>query len=293
MITSGHYEGMAAWSANQAKLAWVTNRNGPWQIWVRGADGSERPVVTAADFPTGVEHFMAPSPSPNGDRIIYVATGTGMNDRLWISSLAGGVPVRLTATETGEEVGGSWSPDASSFAYLRDQNGVRTLMIVKTSGNTTPVVLKERVRGYLPDWSPTGEWITYRDRNGWWLISPDGKTSKSLGKIETRYLAFSKDGKLLYGIETSEVGGQPDRATLFSLDPSTLKRTVIKELGKELAPQSRFLPSFRFSLAPDGKSFVYPTAYYREDLWMLTGYRQPGWRARIADLFGPKQGQAR
>ena len=41
-------------------------------------------------------------------------------------------------------------------------------------------------------------------------------------------------------------------------------------------------------MAPDGKSFVYPTAYYREDLWMLTGYRQPGWWGRISDALNLK-----
>ena len=79
-----------------------------------------------------------------------------------------------------------------------------------------------------------------------------------------------------------------DRATLFSLDPVTLKQKVIKELGKDLAPQSGDHPGIRFSIAPDGKSFVYPTAYYREDLCMLTGYRQPGWRDRISDALNLK-----
>ena len=34
LITTGHDEEMAAWSANQAKLAWVTDRSGPSEIWV-------------------------------------------------------------------------------------------------------------------------------------------------------------------------------------------------------------------------------------------------------------------
>ena len=41
-------------------------------------------------------------------------------------------------------------------------------------------------------------------------------------------------------------------------------------------------PGIRFSLAPDGKSLVYSTANGSADLWMLTGYRQPGWRGRIS-----------
>jgi hypothetical protein len=118
------------------------------------------------------------------------------------------------------------------------------------------------------------------------LISPDGKTSKYLGKMETPDLVFSKNGKLLYGIETGDSEGELVRATLFSLDPVTLKKRIIRELGKDLAPRSINYEDNRFSLAPDGKSFLYPTLYLHEDLWMLTGYRQPGWQARISDLFG-------
>jgi len=72
---------------------------------------------------------------------------------------------------------------------------------------------------------------------------------------------------------------------LFSLDPATRKQKVIKDLGKSFVPLSPFNPGLRFSMAPDGKSFVYPTNTQRTDLWMLKGYRQPDWQARIADAF--------
>ena len=51
------------------------------------------------------------------------------------------------------------------------------------------------------------------------------------------------------------------------------------------SPEDESRVALRFSMAPDGKSFVYPTAYYREDLWMLTGYRQLYWWGRIADAL--------
>ena len=204
---------------------------------------------------------------------------------MWISSVAGGAPIQLTNIPQANEWGGSWSPDGSRFVFI----GANTLMTVKTSGNATPSVLKKDIDElHLPDWSPTGEWITYHDKNGWWLISPHGKTSKSLGKIESPYLAFSKNGKLLYGIQTGEIEGSIQCATLFSLDPVTLKQKVIKELGKDFAPQSPNDNGTRFSFALDGKSFVYATSYYREDLWMLTGYRQSGWWGRISDALNLK-----
>ena len=159
-------------------------------------------------------------------------------------------------------------------------------MIVKTSGNAAPVVLRDGVSdANLPDWSPSGDWITFNDDKGWNLISPDGKNSKFLGKIDSRYLAFSKSGKQLYGLQWTQTEAGPDHLSLFSLDLATLKQKVIKELSSDLSPESLSTAGVRFSLAPDGKSFVYSTADNRKDLWMLTGYRQPGWWGRLAEAL--------
>jgi eukaryotic-like serine/threonine-protein kinase len=278
LIATGREDVMPAWSPKQTKLAWVTDRSGPGEIWIRSPDGSDRPVVTAADFPAGTNKWFGnPSLSPDGDRVIYSRLDRAGVAWLWISSLSGGAPVRLTNADTNVgELGGAWSSDGSRFVYLQGQAGKDSLMMVKTSGNAAPVVLREKVMHNLPDWSPVGDWITFRDDKGWNLISPDGKTAKFLGKIETRHLAFSKDGKLLYGVQWSETEGDQDRFTLFSLDPVTLKQKLIKELSMDLWPASPWSAGVRFSLAPDGKSFVYGTHSERMDLWMLTGYRQPG-----------------
>ncbi len=284
LVSTGHTEAVAAWSATQAKLVWATNRNGPFQIWMRTPDGSERPVVTAADFPEGGATGLAsPSLSPDGERLIYDRTGADSVLRLWISSLSGGAPVRLTNVEPGGEFGSTWSPDGSRFVYLQAQGGKTSVMITKTSGNAAPVLLKEGVLFCLPAWSPTGDWISYRDQKGWSLISPDGKRSKFLAKIQSDYLAFSRDGKLLYGIQMGETEADRDRATLFSLDPVSLKQTTIKELGKDFIPARDF--TVRFGLNPDGKSFVYSVDRGRTELWMLQGYRQPGLWNQIKDAF--------
>ena len=279
LVDTGAVDTMPTWAANQAKLAWETDRNGPFEIWIRLPDGSERSVVTAADFPAGAEKWYPhPALSPNGDQLIYMSFDRQRTPRLWISSLSGGPPVRVTNSESGSEHGGTWSPDGSHFVYRQTEAGTDSLMMVKTNGGAKPTLLKEKVKEYLPDWSRDGAWITYRDDKGWNLISPDGKNTKFLGKIETAYLAFSKDGKLLYGIETGET--DQNRATLFSLDPATLKQKVIKELGKDLRPTDNL--TARFSMSPDGKSFVYSTSTGRTDLWMLQGYRQPGWFDRFS-----------
>ena len=70
LISSGRWEMAPDWSANQAKLSWVTNRSGKREIWVRTPDGSEGPKVTAADFSQSGSSFLAPALSPDGGRLL-------------------------------------------------------------------------------------------------------------------------------------------------------------------------------------------------------------------------------
>ena len=159
MISTGGLNEEAAWSANQAKLAWVTHRSGPSEIWIRLPDGTDRAAVTAADFPAQTtKRFMDPTLSPDGDRLIYARIDHAGVTRLWISSLSGGTPIRLTNAESGFEFGGTWSPDGSHFVYLQANGGGKaSLMIVRPSGDAKSILLRENVRAYLSDWSRTGD----------------------------------------------------------------------------------------------------------------------------------------
>jgi serine/threonine protein kinase/Tol biopolymer transport system component len=293
LLSTGREEAMPGWARNRDVMAWVTNRNGPYEIWVRMPDESTRPAVTAADFPPGTNKwFYNPAPSPEGDRLVYTRIDQAGVAKLWISALSGGQPVRLTNTDPSiSEAYASWSPDGSRVVFLSYMAGKSALMIAKGSGNAQPVVIKNNgpsvveVAQGAPEWSPTGEWITYRDLHGWNLISPDGKRSIALGKIPSDYLAFSKDGKLLYGLDTGNTSIRRGRVILFSLDPISSKKKVIKDLGVEFEPNNHWTYGIRFSLAPDGKSFVYGTGREREDLWLLTGYRLPGFWNQVKDAF--------
>jgi Tol biopolymer transport system component len=137
-------------------------------------------------------------------------------------------------------------------------------MKVKTTGQATPVVLHVDVEhAMVPAWSPAGDWIAY----GGNLISPDGATKRSLGDHHSPYYMFSSDGKLLYGIRTEQ-----DRQLLFSLDIAAGVEKILGDLGKEFKPSSNVNPAIRFSLAPDGKSFVYSAGNFKQNLWMLEGF---------------------
>jgi hypothetical protein len=145
-------------------------------------------------------------------------------------------------------------------------------MIARTSGQASPARVVEVKHSFIPNWSPDGQWVSFR-QDQWMLISPDGKTTRTIGDFATPDLAFSRDSKTLYGINPVP----PSSQNLFSIDIATNKLTVIKDLGTENAPYSSWNPAIRFSLSPDGKSIVYGVRSPRtqSSLWMLEGFAKP------------------
>jgi len=92
---------------------------------------------------------------------------------------------------------------------------------------------------------------------------------------------FSADGKLVYGIRSDG-----KRNMLFSVDIATGVEKVLGDLGKDFSPSTNLRPGIRFSLAPDGKSFVYSIVKSKSNLWMLEGFEpKPGLLARLARKF--------
>jgi eukaryotic-like serine/threonine-protein kinase len=286
LIATERNETMPAWALNQPVLTYITDRGGPSEIWLQGADGVSRPLVTARDFPAqSTQWFIAPTLSPAADRVLYTRLGHSeaagsSTAHLWISSTSGGAPTPVTNDTVSSEFPGAWSPDGNWIVYMRLQNGKADLMKVKSSGQAEPVVLKADLGGSnssVPTWSPTGEWIEYNDR-GEHLVSPDGKTIRDLGSFRTDGCTFSRDGKLVYCVRL-----EMDHEALFSLDVAAGAMKPIGQFSADYRPRSSLNPGVRISLAPDGKSVVYAALRSGvSNLWLMEGFApKEGWLERL------------
>jgi serine/threonine protein kinase len=274
LIATARNEMMPAWAAKQPAMVYVSDRNGPNEIWLHRPDNTDRPIVGAFDFREGTTQWLAaPTLSPDGSRAIYTRIEEGTTAKIWISSVAGGAPVRLT-NEDASEFTGSWSPDGAWFVYCSSRDGKIALKKVKTTGQATPIVLKAEVTdANVPAWSPDGNWIAI----GANLVSPDGQTTKPLSRHRGPHYMFSADGKYVYSIRSDQ-----GREDLFRIDIATGAETVIGNVGPAFRPGSNLSPSIRFSLAPDGKSFIYGSGTFTSNLWMLEGFAvKPGLFARL------------
>ena len=272
LIATGRRESMPAWAAKTGKFAYVTDRDGPYEVWMQDESGSNRPLVTPADFaPTQVNLFMNPTLTPDADRVIYTMGEVGAKSLLYISSTSGGPPTRVTDSTGSGEFAGSLSPDGKQLVYV-EIGGIQRIMIVKTSGEATPTVLRENTANGLPQWSPAGEWITFGDANGWHLISPDGKTVRDLGIRNEYFLTFSRDGKKLFGMRS-----EGDHKVLYSLDVNGDKGSMktIAEIGRDYTPRTNLNPGYRLSVAPDGTCGIYTIGASKSSIWLFEGFTGP------------------
>jgi len=143
------------------------------------------------------------------------------------------------------------------------------LVKFRLGSSEAPIVLKKGAGGFVPAWSPTGDWITFFSASGdMLLVSPDGKTERNLGALHTDYLLWSQDGRILYGIRPNA----DHHEILFSVEVASGRLKDISDLGTDFEPSGYLSPGNRYSLAPDGKSFALSIRKFRADLWMLEGF---------------------
>jgi Tol biopolymer transport system component len=275
-----------AWSPLGNQYAYVSGRTGRPEVWLRSRDGSfEKPLVTSASFSEGETFMLAELAfAPDGQRIAYQRR-EARAFTLWVSTIAGGPPVRL-----GELPGTTyvdfptWSPDGDWVAFTYMAKGKWGLARVRAGGSDDAVVIKEDiVYPSSPRWSPRGDWITCDTPQGFALVSPDGKQTRLLTQETWLAHGWSQDGKTLFAVrQTDDLHFQ-----LTSLDVATGRERVVAEDLGPTPPTST--PLRGFSLAPDGKSFLTSIVRLRGDVWLLEGFpQQKGLFARFLPWPSPR-----
>ena len=281
LVATATNESDPVWSSDGNVFAYVTDRNGQDEIWLRNRDGQsdDRPVITQSDFGDDRTIMLAsPSFSPDGRRIAYQRNASKpiWPLRIWISQIAGGPPVPLvSASHDGFQGAPTWSPDGQWIAYTEWTDRQWSLVKMRAGSSGDPVVLRtDGVPNASPSWSPTNEWITWETEQGFVLVSPDGKQARMLSDDHWLTHTWSKDGLRIFGIRETE----QMRLSLVSLDARTGEGRVVADFGPSPPVNN---PVKGLSMSADGRTVVTSIVRLRGGLWTIgdiSAARSPsGW----------------
>ena len=162
------YDGNPVWSPDGTKIAFVSNRDYLFSLYVMNADGSNSQLVTDKVLDLG-----EPSWSPDGRKIAFSAgvRGTiGMSKPsidIYVLNVDGSGLAKLTQ-DSGANGSPTWSPDGKQIAFVSDRDdGKSKIWIMNADGSNQRILpngqntTSDGFLGGQPAWSPDGTKILF------------------------------------------------------------------------------------------------------------------------------------
>ncbi len=159
-VTLGHaYPAYA-----QEKIAFASDRNGNYEIYIIEPDGSNVQRIT-----TLAGDDIQPSWSPDGKSLVFCSNRDGDWEIYTMRSDGSGTR-RLTNNAVSDR-GPVWSPDGRSIAFHSYRDGNWEIYVMKRDGSNQRNITNSSATETYPSWSPDSRYITYHYYN--WQAGDD------------------------------------------------------------------------------------------------------------------------
>ena len=151
----------------QGQIAFSSDRDGYWEIYVMDADGGNQQNLT-----NNPSHDRDPSWSPDGKRVVFFSNrdGHAMHGRptseIYVMDADGGNPQNLT-NDRNDDRFPSWSPDGRRIAFVSDRDGPPRyfdIYVMDADGSNLQRLTNDPRDDRHPSWSPDGERIVFGAR---------------------------------------------------------------------------------------------------------------------------------
>lgn len=153
-------------NARISKIAFVSDRNGSYNIWSVNADGTGLIQLTNDGYNT------QPEWSPDGKEIVWTKSDSvGKRATLWKMNFDGNRKIQLSSADG--DGSSSWSPDGKTIMYRSDssnKNGWFSVWMMNSDGSNQHIVNSGGTE-CEQDWSPDSKRIVFAQASYAGLVS--------------------------------------------------------------------------------------------------------------------------
>jgi Tol biopolymer transport system component len=225
-------EGAAEISPDGRFVAFVADRAGEFDLWLKQVGTGDFTNLTANIAPLGGPHPMLRTFGFSGDgaEIWFSLAGDPIRERKMLIPLTGGMPRAFLGEGATSP---SWSSDATRLVYFRGRVGPDTaggdplFVADRMGGDARQILAPEKgMHNHNPVWSPDDQWIyfvrgfvhglNWTDRMDVWRIRPSGGSSEQLTQQNAAVTFLAPiDARTLLYVARGEDGSGP---WLWALD---------------------------------------------------------------------------
>ncbi len=179
-------------------VAFTTNRDGNWEIYVAAADGTSQQRVTY----TSTAANLAPMWSPDGRYIAYTSTRSGSSN-LYRIDVTTGDEKRLTDGPALDR-NPVWSPDSKKLIFESNRDNLWQIFELDLASGNVTKLSDGTADDHNPQYSPDGAQVAFRSLRGGktntiYVMNTDGSGAIVISdpSANAENQVWSADGKLI------------------------------------------------------------------------------------------------